>query len=511
MAYEKQTFVNGETVLTAEMLEHIEDGIAGVAAMVIDGGVNMVNIDDAVPGYYISESTGAATANAKHTMIQWVPVKPNTQYILGLTNGSNYGNFVINSGVRIALFDANKTRLSSYICDTAGENVFTTTSDAAYLCFSWNSATYTLYPMLAEGDTLPEYSAYQPTIINPKYVDGYTRDEADELFAAKEATEEVKLPYTSVSGDMTDGTILAIAENNVQKKNLEFVFVADITTMSEVTVGMRHAYSGTLWNRITVDSTNVKVHGKDSEVATYEHGLTIANNIQVHIHINYNLTADLTLVSNGNRFEQNIGWADYTQIVQPFAQSSGSVLTDCVFTVLFGDIEKPIWAFGDSYFNYSVSRWMYYANEAGCTKNMMLDAHPGEGSTSGVYALQTALLHGKPKFVLWCMGMNDTTDGDTLNDDWIGKLETVLELCAENGITPILATIPTCSKNNELKNAYVRASGHRYIDFARAVGANGDGTWYTGLLSSDNLHPSEQGAKALFMRACADFPEIMMA
>ena len=79
----------------------------------------------------------------------------------------------------------------------------------------------------------------------------------------------------------------------------------------------------------------------------------------------------------------------------------------------------------------------------------------------------------------------------------------------ENDITLILSTIPTVPNiNHEGKNKTVRNSGYRYVDFAKAVGAQSNGTWYTGMLSSDNVHPDVAGAKALYYQAIADVPEI---
>ena len=70
-----------------------------------------------------------------------------------------------------------------------------------------------------------------------------------------------------------------------------------------------------------------------------------------------------------------------------------------------------------------------------------------------------------------------------------------------------MPTVP--SINNEQKNAWVRASGYKYIDFAKAVGADGTGAWYSGMLSGDNVHPNDKGAKALYTQAITDFPEFL--
>ena len=61
----------------------------------------------------------------------------------------------------------------------------------------------------------------------------------------------------------------------------------------------------------------------------------------------------------------------------------------------------------------------------------------------------------------------------------------------------------------EQKTEYVRNSGKRYIDFYKAVGANADGTWFSGMQASDLVHATESGGKALYLRAIYDFPELI--
>ena len=78
-------------------------------------------------------------------------------------------------------------------------------------------------------------------------------------------------------------------------------------------------------------------------------------------------------------------------------------------------------------------------------------------------------------------------------------------------MTPVFATIPNVpSINHNGKNAWIKASGYRYIDMCHAVGADVDVNWLGTMLSSDNIHPSEDGARALFAQVIQDFPEIMV-
>ena len=79
-----------------------------------------------------------------------------------------------------------------------------------------------------------------------------------------------------------------------------------------------------------------------------------------------------------------------------------------------------------------------------------------------------------------------------------------------NKITPVFTTIPsTPTIDNSKKNAWIRSSGYRYIDFDKAVGADIDRNWYSGMNAGN--HPTEAGAKALFARFILDFPEITIA
>jgi hypothetical protein len=161
----------------------------------------------------------------------------------------------------------------------------------------------------------------------------------------------------------------------------------------------------------------------------------------------------------------------------------------------------------------------------------------------------TALTCSTPEFALWLLGMNngdpwpeyaqeteetkenpeaakklkairkdvpdcqsDTRDTliSKINPSWLAPTEEFLALCKAHGITPILATIPQTPKINNLpKNEWIRRSGHRYIDFNHAVGADHDPKWHPDMLHSDDVHPLTLGAKALYSQVLADFPEIM--
>ena len=168
---------------------------------------------------------------------------------------------------------------------------------------------------------------------------------------------------------------------------------------------------------------------------------------------------------------------------------------------------NDVYILGDSYVVYSnPARWTYYIYNSGY--DFFCYGIPG-GRSANLYGfLQTAITLHKPKYVIWCLGMNDGPDRFCLPQiAWKYHLKKVMKLCKENNITLILATVPTCpAVNNDYKNAYIRKSGYRYIDFDRAV-SDGRGKWKNGFLS-DNVHPTEAGAKALAEQFLKDFPEI---
>jgi lysophospholipase L1-like esterase len=120
------------------------------------------------------------------------------------------------------------------------------------------------------------------------------------------------------------------------------------------------------------------------------------------------------------------------------------------------------------------------------------------------------------------MGMNNPDTSSGINASYLINTQKFIELCIENGVTPIISTIPstwgttsddsdvTQPRNNRVKNAWVKESGCRYIDWADAV-ENPDGSgWYAGMLYTDGVHPTERGAIALADRFVRDFPEIAM-
>jgi hypothetical protein len=313
-----------------------------------------------------------------------------------------------------------------------------------------------------------------------------------ETVATLEDTEKIELPHTNC------------------KKNSVYSFMAKIDTFDTIMIGQGfETYSGSY---VEINNTKLIVHTYSNSDSTveYEHGLTISDYIYVQIFANIT-KADVIIFSNGATFKQtNVTWGGCNGKI--FAQSIQSTLTDCSFAWTSPDFRKSVWMFGDSYFGLNnPARWVTQLRNAGFADNVFINGYAGESSAAAITALKNALqYYGQPKTLIWCLGMNDGKDnGDTPSELWTNVIIQVEELCEKYGIELVMATIPSVpNQSNEAKNTYVRNSGYRYIDFADAVGAQADGTWFTGMLSTDNVHPAEPGAKALYHRAILDCPEL---
>ena len=295
---------------------------------------------------------------------------------------------------------------------------------------------------------------------------------------------------------------------NTIKKKARLFLSADFSTFVDISI--RFNAASTLI-RYTITDTNLVQYRADGSTTTWAHGLEIVNNIQVLYELCCNgYGTKITITSNGNSFTQIIVNGDNARgLVYP-ALTSSSTLYNVVFSWRCSDVLKDVWAFGDSYVSFdSNKRWTYYLDQDGFLDNILLSGFAGDGSSNEYKSFESMLKMGAPKILLWLTGMNDGSDRGAPNSGWLANIQKVLTICSNYNIVPILATIPTVPTiNNEYKNAWVRNSGHRFIDFANAVGAQANGTWYSGMLSADGVHPTEQGAKALYYRALADCPEL---
>ena len=310
------------------------------------------------------------------------------------------------------------------------------------------------------------------------------------------------------TGDLSSGESLTLDATNI-KKNNTFSFMAKVTSFGGILIGQGfETYSGA-WAEITDTKLIVHNYAQSDTAVEYTHGLTISDYIYVQIFVG-TAKATISIFSGGNNFKQeNANWFGCNGT--PFAKSDGSTLTDCVFTWSCADLRKSVWVFGNSYIGLNnAARWATQLKNAGFADNVLFNGYAGEASSDAIAALTNALKYGKPQKLVWCLGMNDGADSaNAPSANYSAGIAQVETICAASGIELIYATIPSVpNQSNEKKNEYVRGTGKRFIDFAAAVGASASGVWYTGMLSNDNVHPTEAGAIALYHRAIADCPEL---
>lgn len=295
-------------------------------------------------------------------------------------------------------------------------------------------------------------------------------------------------------------------------KNVVVSYVANFDTFNSLKIGYtskdEYLASGGFTDYFEITTTQFIMHREDLDDVVWNHGLSIDKFIGVELSfdITKRYTAKITTISGTFEKSNNIYLG---RTYYPFAVIDGTNVKNNNLSVTCKDLRKNIFAFGDSYFSNSSARWMYYLENK---DSICINQYAGESSESAIIDFRTLIKYGNPKFVLWCLGMNDKTDTDenTPSKYWLPYITEVIETCKRNNIVPVLATIPSVPNiSHKGKNKWIRESGYHYIDFAKAVESD-NGHWYNGLLSSDNVHPTDEGAKVLYLRAITDFPDLLV-
>ena len=286
-------------------------------------------------------------------------------------------------------------------------------------------------------------------------------------------------------------------------------FYGKFSSFSGILIG--HGSSGSHSQYIKVDGTNITFFSGGTQGGSIAHGLTIASYIAVSIDVKSNCDYTIRIETLNGSYKRDMTYpSSWTGNEGKMFVTSVSTTFTLASLTFCGPFQKTKWLYGDSYVsNYSDKRWPYYIQNWGFD-NMLINGCPGQASASAYVDWTSCLNHGTPKFVIWAMGMNDPDSG-AINASWLSNVQNFLADCENRQIIPILCTIPCVpSYNHEYKNAWIKASGHRYIDFAEAVGAEEAGsTWLSGCLSTDNVHPTADGARLLACRALQDVPELM--
>lgn len=440
--------------------------------------------------HYVDISNGHLSHGTANDYNIWIlPVDGVSKY----TFGSHVNDFIVR--FLLPLSNDKYTATSSSLLTNLMTFDCSKYPNTAYIAFSFNKSVYGDSCIISKGDTAKE------ELLLPKW--------AIDNFAKLETIPKGDVSKTGTFLASGDNILLSNARSNL-RKGIRLVFEATVTSGTDFEIGFSTSESSANTyphNIISITSENITYNN-----VNYPHGLNITGRLQMLFEYLSNSTVDVTLLSNGNSFKQNIAFTMSSPAV-PYVKSNGLIATDCKFTFICTDIRKKIWAFGDSYFAYSNARWTYYLKEYGYDTNVLLDGFPGMGSVNARVSFAKLLTLGKPSYAVWCMGMNDGTDTDdtTPNANWVTERDNFIALCEKNNVESVFATIPNVpSINHKGKNKWIRESGYRYIDMCHAVGADVNVNWYGDMLSSDKIHPSESGAKALFAQVLLDLPEVML-
>lgn len=497
---------NGETLETrvASVEEQAQDASENFASVYsknrFDGAYTV--------GGYVNQVSGSIEALASHSYTPYIDISNNAgrNTVISNTHTSQLGY----SNLRYFFYKSDKTPISGSgginptLQNDATLNrdytVLTTPADAAYIRFSVPNVGFTaVTDWQVEYGEVTEYSVYTGDYSGIK-TDSIKENKLVEKLSSM--TYGVK-PSQATADTLTDGQTLVVENNSVMKNQVISFFAKIDGAFSGVFVGHGKQSYGYY---IKVDGTDITYCSNGALGTAVPHGLTIREFIGVTVEVDVDLNVKVTIATAGGTFTKtaqiNSSWRG-----DIFAESIGTTFDDAVLTWDSPDYKCPFWAFGDSYFTlYTPTRWTYYIAKQWGFDNLLLNAYPGENSAAGYNDFVNALTHGKPKYVLWCLGMNDPDGASTVNATWLAKAKAVKELCTANEIELIYATIPETTAGgtkNTLKNAWIRNSGVRYVDFAAALSD------ITGWLSDDGVHPSEIGGRFMAAFLMASVPEIM--
>jgi len=448
----------------------------------IDYGTNLFNKDDEdIANGYGLWSNGEPTENSEYYISGYIPVEPNKTYITNSNGGSLY----------TAFYDLDKNFLGTSSLVSAGGNfTVTTIADTYFMRVTFIAADYNPTIdgiIIAEGTELPVYSSYT---------------ENARIYNIE------KIPFgTRVTADtFSDGEALDIPSSNIKNKNV-ITFDATILNFTEIRIshGLTEAYGA---SRIVLTATTLSVwdtsSGTETLISSELHGLTISEHISVVIDVGNIHEAKVTITVPTGIYTTSIVWYGCENVVK--VQNNTCEFSNVEFIHYCKAYNEKIWAFGDSYFD----MWPLMAEKMGFD-NVMFDGYGGNISTSALTSLKQCLKFKIPATILWCLGMNDSDTVTEINADYKATLDELIEICNTNHIKLIITTIPnTPIKINTFKNDYIKSSGYAYIDVAEAVGGSDlYSTWYSGLLTSDQIHPSyNYGRAVIATKIISSLPEL---
>lgn len=156
--------------------------------------------------------------------------------------------------------------------------------------------------------------------------------------------------------------------------------------------------------------------------------------------------------------------------------------------------------------------WAFkYADMRAMNADVIVAGRSGDETPNFLKRKNFDLLEWQPKYVVWALGTNDTSQA-TWRTNMAQNIADTVALGAE----PILVTqIPRTNSqalrtamNDDIRNGYF--GNYRYVDFAKAVSLNNDGvTWDESYNSGDGTHVNPAGQIKLLVQLLTDIPDLL--
>lgn len=442
---------------------------------------------------YINASTGAAASASTRRATDFVPITEDGIWLRGFAAYGSAGG--------MAYYDANKRYISGLKTGNNAGQYFPYVEGAAYARFTINQNDTSGSECFAVPNSKPH--VYEP----------YGSGEVAEVPVLNKDVLTA-MPALSLAGNkamslhvdtLSDGYQNMTDAPYYVKTNGVVSLSAKLSSLGELRIGFGRSWTNSL--HLKVDATKVQIlhNSNDTVKATFNHGLTIEEFVNVAFsfdkeegYIFIGTKGGIKAFKSTNVFIESYG--------RPYMSADASTtLTDVTLKYTAPKFRCPIWVFGDSYTSVVDTRWTYHMIKTFGVDQFLLDGLAGASSADMYAELKRAMVNGTPRFLVWCLGMNDTFA------NWKKYYEQVEQTCEAYGIELILQTIPIPSSGAAEKqsiNAFIKQSGHRYVDICAAVSPNSSATWYEGY-NEDGVHPTVLGAKAIASRFLADVPEFL--
>ena len=462
------------------------------------------NSPDNCAGRFLNYTGGYGT-NENYSVSYYIEVEAGKQY--SLSDSAGYGasyNF---------WYDKYRQPIGDGFQNTTIPWTNTAPDGACYLRISYHTSANI---MLTQSSSVHFYKAYED--IDCEKVIRDSKNALNGLNADQTKSVIGESGETVTASNLVENTVMTLINFPLYlKKEFGISFYGKFSSFDTLKVGKGfESYRGD-WVEIT--SENIIFHHYETSSPavvekTVAHGLEISDYIMVNLYMESDGKFNVSINSKSGSFRTS-RTTDFNVLSGSVFASTTLAMTNVKLAAQSGDLRKPLWVIGDSYFGVVGDRVLGQLKALGYWEGYAADGLAGLGPAQALTELNKMLLFGTPKYLVWYLGMNG------YDEDYETTLASLIDLCTSKNITLILNKVPTVpSRSKEYINSLVVGSGKRYIDSYAAVGADSVGNWYTYtpaggstqyyLNQIDKVHPTELGAKALAQQFILDVPEIMM-